>query len=70
LPHSNGEGGGLVGGGDTYGRITLTAIRRQGEATFVTEPFYIALIRRQDIIKNLGHGHAFLKLMDRQNCGP
>ena len=28
---------------------------RQGETAFVTEPSYIALIRRQDIIKNLGH---------------
>src|SRR5262245_1618231 len=30
--------------------------RRHGETAFVTEPFRIALIRCQDIIKNLGHG--------------
>src|SRR5665254_18943 len=32
----------------------------QSEPAFITELFYVALIRRQDIIKSLGHGDASL----------
>src|SRR5262245_20431867 len=40
------------------GQYCKMASRRHGETALVTELFCIGLIRRQDIIKNFGHGNA------------